>query len=103
MSSRAQGRSPPSAKKRQQAATRARNMRSAARAREGLDAERAQQRQQEERARLEGARFKRELRAYQPDTFSAPFGNTTVVGAPVPQNVDEFGADAGIDLTQVRA
>jgi hypothetical protein len=27
--------------------------------------------------------------------------NTTVVGAAVPQNVDEFGAEAGIDLTQV--
>ena len=94
---------PPSAKKRQQAATRARNLRIAALAREGLDADRAQQRRQEERARREEARFKRELRAYQPDTFSAPFGNTTVVGAPVPQNVDEFGADAGIDLTQVGA
>ena len=80
MSSRAQGRSPPSAKKRQQAATRARNMRIAARAREGLDAERAQQRRQEEQARREEARFKRELRAYQHDTFSAPFGKVSAQG-----------------------
>ena len=82
-------------------------MRIAALAREGLDAERAQQRQQEERARREESRLKSELkqyrRAFQSDTFSAPFGNTTVVGAPVPQNVDEFGADAGIDLTRIGA
>ena len=104
MSSRA---TPPSAKKRQQAATRARNLRAAVQAREGLVAERAQQRQQEERARREESRLKSELkqyrRAFQSDTFSAPFGNTTVVGAPVPQNVDEFGADAGIDLTRIGA
>ena len=104
---------PPSAKKRQQAATRARNMRIAALAREGLDADRAQQRRQEERARREEARFKSELkqyrRAFQPDTFSAAFGNTTVVGAPVDATMigapvaqtglDEFGALGGTDLT----
>ena len=88
-------------------------MRIAALAREGLDADRAQQRRQEERARREEARFKSELkqyrRAFQPDTFSAAFGNTTVVGAPVDATMigapvaqtglDEFGAQGGTDLT----
>ncbi len=34
---------------------------------------------------------------FQTDTFSAPFGNTTVVGAPIAQpDADEFGATAGM-------
>jgi len=33
--------------------------------------------------------------------MNATFGNATVVGAAIPQNVDEFGTEAGIDLTQV--
>ena len=35
--------------------------------------------------------------------MNATFGNATVVGAAIPQNVDEFGTEAGIDLTQVGA
>jgi hypothetical protein len=33
--------------------------------------------------------------------MNATFGNATVVGAAIPQNVDDFGTEAGIDLTQV--
>ena len=115
MSSRTPGRSPPSAKKRRQAAKRDANLRAAARAREGLDALRAQQVRQLAQQRRDEAKLKRELkearRRFQSDTFSAPFGDTTavgaqvnatVVGAPVAQTqLDEFGAHNGIDLTDL--
>eukprot|EP01043_Picozoa_sp_COSAG02_P065714 COSAG02_NODE_10000_length_2054_cov_2.076726_3_plen_441_part_01 len=113
MSSRTPTRSPPSAKKRRQAAKREANLQAAARAREGLDADRIAQERQLAQQRRDEAKFRRELkdarRSFQTDTFSAPFGetttvgapaNTTVVGAPVAQTqLDEFGAQDGTDLT----
>jgi tellurite resistance protein len=113
MSSRTPTRSPPSAKKRRQAAKREANLQAAARAREGLDADRIAQERQLAQQRRDEAKFRRELkdarRSFQTDTFSAPFGettavgapaNTTVVGAPVAQTgIDEFGAQDGTDLT----
>ena len=85
----------------------------AARAREGLDADRIAQERQLAQQRRDGAKFRRELaqarRSFQTDTFSAPFGetttvgapaNATVVGAPVAQaGIDEFGVQDGTDLT----
>ena len=113
MSSRTPTRSPPSAKKQRQRDTRDANLRAAARAREGLDVLRTQEEQQIAQQRRDEAKFRRELkdarRSFQTDTFSAPFGetttvgapaNTTVVGAPVAQTqLDEYGAQDGTDLT----
>ena len=100
MSSRTPGRSPLSAKKRRQRDTREANLRAAARMRQELDAERAEGQRQLAQDRSDQAKFTRELkrlgRAFQPDAM-----NATVVGAAIPQNVDEFGTEAGIDLTQV--
>ena len=68
--------------------------------RQELDAERAEGQRQLAQDRSDQAKFTRELkrlgRAFQPDAM-----NATVVGAAIPQNVDEFGTEAGIDLTQV--
>ena len=60
--SRTPGRSPPSAKKRRQAAARAANLQAAARAREGLDALRVQEERQIAQQRRDEAKFKRELK-----------------------------------------
>eukprot|EP01046_Picozoa_sp_COSAG06_P005110 COSAG06_NODE_224_length_19789_cov_2569.875622_6_plen_351_part_00 len=102
MSSRTPGRSPLSAKKRRQRDTREANLRAAVKAREDVDADRAETRRQLDQARRDQARFLRELklsrRAFQSDAM-----NATVVGAAIPQNVDDFGTETGIDLTQVGA
>jgi len=75
--------------------------------RQELDAERVETQRQLAQGRRDEAKFLRELklsrRAFQSDAMNATFGNATVVGAAIPQNVDEFGTEAGIDLTQVGA
>eukprot|EP01043_Picozoa_sp_COSAG02_P103395 COSAG02_NODE_39407_length_417_cov_1.141509_1_plen_119_part_01 len=117
MSSRTPNRSPPSAKKRRQRATREANLQAATRARDDIASLRAQEERQLAQQRRDAAKFRRELkdlrRSFQRDAVGAPFGDTTVVGAAVPQNVDatvvgapvaqtqldELGAQDGTDLT----
>lgn len=117
MSSRTPNRSPPSAKKRRQRATREANLQAATRARDDIASLRAQEERQLAQQRRDAAKFRRELkdlrRSFQSDAVGAPFGDTTVVGAqvgaqvdatvvgaPVAQTqLDEFGAQDGTDLT----
>jgi hypothetical protein len=96
-------RSPPSTgrKKQKQRARLARNQAKAEKERrEAQSRLEADLRDEQDQIQLRRA-LKLSRRAFQPDAMNATFGNATVVGAAIPQNVDDFGTEAGIDLTQV--